>query len=128
MKRLRKFNESVSQIDYDYVYSCFAELIDDNKAEIELMEGSSTYATYITIRLKIIPKIDHRITDQAKTIENKKSTIYNYITGHNSNNELLQELEVSLNRLSEEYPDYKLQFHDFGTSIFMEIFKIQKHH
>jgi hypothetical protein len=36
MKRIRKFNESVSQIDYDYVYSCFAELIDDNKAEIEL--------------------------------------------------------------------------------------------
>jgi len=123
MKRLRRFNESLSQIDYDYVYSCFAELIDDNKAEIELMEGSSTYATYITIRLKIIPKIDHRITDQAKTIENKKSTIYNYITGHNSNNELLQELEVSLNRLSEEYPDYKLQFHDYDTSIFIEIFK-----
>ena len=123
MKRLRKFNESASQIDYDYVYSCFAELIDDNKAEIELMEGSSTYATYITIRLKIIPKIDHRITNQAKTIENKKSPIYNYITGHNSNNELLQELEVSLNRLSEEYPDYKLQFHDYDTSIFIEIFK-----
>jgi hypothetical protein len=123
MKRLRKFNESASQIDYDYVYSCFAELIDDNKAEIELIEGSSTYATYITIRLKIIPKIDHRITDRPHPIENKKSPIYNYIIGHNSNNELLQELEVSLNRLSGKYPDYKLQFHDYDTSIFIEIFK-----
>lgn len=125
MKRLRKFNESVSQIDYDYVYSCFAELIDDNKAEIELIKGGlpfSSQYSYITIRLKIIPKIDHRITNQAKTIENKKSPIYNYIIGHNSNNELLQELEVSINRLSEEYPDYKLQFHDYDTSIFIEIF------
>ena len=123
MKRLRKFNESVSQIDYDYVYSCFAELIDDNKAEIELMQGEYVKVPYITIRLKTIPKIDPRTTSQAKPIENKKSSIYNYITGHNSNNELLQELQVSLNRLSEEYPDYKLQFNDYGTSIFMEIFK-----
>jgi hypothetical protein len=32
MKRLRRFNESKSHIDYDYVYQCFAELLDDNKA------------------------------------------------------------------------------------------------
>ena len=121
MKRLRKFNESVSQIDYDYVYDCFSELIDDNKVEIELVEGN--YDDYITLRLKTQPKEDPRITDQAKSIENKKSPIYNYITGHNSNNELLQELQVSLNRLSDKYPDYKLQFHDYGHSIFMEIFK-----
>ena len=122
MKRLRKFNESVSQIDYDYVYSCFAELIDDNKAEIELVEGEYVKVPYITIRLKIIPKIDHRITNHPILLKNKKSPIYNYIIGHNSNNELLQELEVSINRLSEEYPDYKLQFHDYDTSIFIEIF------
>ena len=121
MKRLRRFNESKTDIDYDYVYQCFAELIDDNKVEIELREGN--YNDYITIRLKTQPKEDHRITDQAKPIENKNSPIYNYIIGHNSNNELLQELEVSLNRLSDKYPDYKLKFHDYGTSIFMEIFE-----
>ena len=128
MKRLRKFNESVSQIDYDYVYDCFSELIDDNKVEIELRGGNykftchGIFIDYITIRLKTQPK-EERITDQAKPIENKNSPIYNYIIGHTSNNELLQELEVSLNRLSDKYPDYKLQFTDYGTSIFMEIFK-----
>jgi hypothetical protein len=116
MKRLRKFNESLSQIDYDYVYSCFAELIDDNKAEIEQVKN------HISIRLKTRPKEDSRITSQAKTIEDKKSPIYNYIIGHNSNNELLKELEVSLNRLSDKYPDYKLQFNIFDTSIFIDIF------
>lgn len=131
MKRLRKFNESVSQIDYNYVYDCFSELIDENKVEIELIEGN--YDDYmrltmekIKIRLITQPKEDARITSQAKPIENPNSPIHNYIKGHNSNNELLQEVEVSLNRLSDKYPDYKLQFTDYGTSIFMEIFKNYK--
>ena len=38
MKRLRKFNENVSQIDYIFIYDCFAELIDDDKAEIKKIE------------------------------------------------------------------------------------------
>jgi hypothetical protein len=126
MKRLRKFNESKTEIDYDYVYQCFAELLDDNKVEIELIKGGlpfSSQDSYITIRLRTQPKEDPRITSQSKPIENINSPIYNYIKGHNSNNELLQELQVSLNRLSDKYPDYKLQFTDYGTSIFMEIFK-----
>jgi hypothetical protein len=125
MKRLRKFNESVSQIDYDYVYDCFSELIDDNKAEIELMKDYYQ-VSYITLRLRTQPKEDPRITDRANPIGNKKSSIYNYIIGHNSNNELLQELEVSLNRLSDKYPDYRLKFHDYGNSIFIEIFNSNK--
>jgi hypothetical protein len=125
MKRLRKFNESVSQIDYDYVYDCFSELIDDNKAEIELMKDYYQ-VSYITLRLRTQPKEDPRITDRANPIGNKKSSIYNYIIGHNSNNELLQELEVSLNRLSDKYPDYRLKFHDYDNSIFIEIFNSNK--
>jgi hypothetical protein len=125
MKRLRKFNESVSQIDYDYVYDCFSELIDDNKVEIELMKDYYQ-VSYITLRLRTQPKEDPRITDRANPIGNKKSSIYNYIIGHNSNNELLQELQVSLNRLSDKYPDYRLKFHDYGNSIFIEIFNSNK--
>lgn len=120
MKRLRRFNESLSQIDYDYIYQCFGELIDDNKAEIELIESEEPY---ITIRLRTQPKEDPRITSQVKQIENLNSPIHNYINSHNSNNELLQDFKVGLDRLSDKYPDYKLQFRDYGTSIFMEIFK-----
>lgn len=126
MKRLRKFNESVSQIDYDYVYDCFSELIDDNKVAITRFGAQENYDDYITLRLRTQPKEDPRITDRANPIGNKKSSIYNYIIGHNSNNELLQELEVSLNRLSDKYPDYRLKFHDYGNSIFIEIFNSNK--
>ena len=45
MKRLRRFNESKTEIDYDYVYQCFAELLDDEKAKIREIQ---------TIRLKIL--------------------------------------------------------------------------
>lgn len=121
MKRLRRFNESkVENIDYDYVYECFAELIDDDKIEIELIEGG--IISYITLRLRTIRKEDPRITNQGNPISNKKSPIYNYINSHNQNNMLLQELEVGLKRLSDKYPNYNLKFTDFGTSIFIEVF------
>ena len=122
MKRLRRFNESVSQIDYDYVYDCFSELIDENKIEIELIEGN--YDDYITLRLRTSPKMDPRITSQLKPLN--ESHIHTFIKEHNSNNESLQESEVSFKRLSDKYPDYRLQFTDYGTSIFIEIFNSNK--
>jgi hypothetical protein len=125
MKRLKRFNENkVEDIDYDYVYECFAELIDENKAEIELIEIENVYLipSYITLRLITSRKEDRRITNQDNSIGDKKSPIYNYINSHNQNNILLQDLEVGLKRLSDKYPDYNLKFTDYGTSIFIEIY------
>ena len=120
MKRLKKFNESKTGIDYDYVYQCFAELIDEDKVEIELIDVH-VITPYITLRLGSSLLIDPRITNQVNPIGNKKSPIYNYIDSYNQNNILLQELEVGLKRLSDKYPDYNLWFTDYGTSIFIEI-------
>jgi hypothetical protein len=53
-------------------------------------------------------------------IENSK--LLEYINGVKSNSELLQEVEVSLNRLSEEYPTYKVNFDVFAYSIHINIF------
>ncbi len=119
MKRLRRFNESKSDIDYDYVYQCFAELLDDNKAEIRQYE--TDYQKYITIDLKINQSNpEARDTNRVEEIE--KSKIFDYINGIKSNSELLQEVEVALNRLSEEYPTYKINFDIFGYSIHINIF------
>ena len=115
MKRLRRFNESKTEIDYDYVYQCFAELLDDTKAEIRQFES------YITIDLKINPfSPEKRYTSKSSTIE--KSKFIEYINDIKSNSELLQEVEVALNRLSEEYPEYKVNFDVFGYSIHVNIF------
>ena len=119
MKRLRRFNESKTDIDYDYVYQCFAELLDDNKVEIRQYE--TDYQKYITIDLKINQSNpERRDTGRAEEIE--KSKIFDYINGIKSNSELLQEVEVALNRLSEEYPTYKVNFDVFAYSIHINIF------
>jgi len=115
MRRLRRFNESKTDIDYDYIYQCFAELLDDNKSEIR------QYESYITIDLKINPfSPEKRYTSISSTIE--KSKFIEYINDIKSNSELLQEVEVALNRLSDEYPEYRVNFDVFGYSIHINIF------
>ncbi len=127
MKRLRRFNESKTEIDYDYIYECFGELIDEEKVVIELIgQGDSEISSsdaypYVTIRVRKKSKEDSRITSQSKTLDS--SPIYNMIENHNYNNTVFQELMVALKRLENSYPKYKIQFHEYDTSIFIEIFK-----
>ena len=119
MKSLRKFNESVQEIDYDYIYQCFAELLDDNKAQIRQFEND--YQKYITIDLKV-KKSNPETRDTSRSMKIENSKLLEYINGVKSNSELLQEVEVSLNRLSEEYPTYKVNFDVFAYSIHINIF------
>jgi hypothetical protein len=124
MKRLRRFNESKTDIDYDYIYQCFAELLDDEKAEIRKYDYENiarSRITYITIDLKVNQSNpETRDTSRSMKIENSK--LLDYINDIKSNSELLQEVEVALNRLSEEYPEYKVNFDVFGYSIHINIF------
>jgi hypothetical protein len=119
MKRLRRFNESKTEIDYDYVYQCFAELLDDNKAQIRQFEND--YQKYITIDLKV-KKSNPETRDTSRSMKIENSKLLDYINDIKSNSELLQEVEVALNRLSEEYPSYKVNFDVFGYSIHINIF------
>ena len=122
MKRLRRFNESKSDIDYDYVYQCFAELLDDNKAEIREFENTyGDFGKYITIDLKV-KKSNPETRDTSRSMKIENSKLLDYINDIKSNSELLQEVEVALNRLSEEYPSYKVNFDVFGYSIHINIF------
>ena len=119
MKRLRRFNESKTDIDYDYVYQCFADLLDDNKAKIREFEND--YNKYITIDLAINQSNpERRDTGRAEKIENSK--LIDYIDGVKSNSELLQEVEIALNRLSEEYPEYRVNFDVYAYSIHINVF------
>jgi hypothetical protein len=130
MKRLRRFNESKTEIDYDYVYQCFAELLDDNKAEIrEIKNGIETplpttgklsaYNHYIVIDLKIRRVNPLAYFKRIYKIENSK--LLDYINDIKSNSELLQEVEVALNRLSEKYPEYRVSFDVQEYSTFINI-------
>ena len=130
MKRLRRFNESKTEIDYDYVYQCFAELLDDDKAEIREIKNDietplpttgklSAYNHYIVIDLKIkrVNTLDY--FKRIYKIENSK--LLDYINDIKSNTELLQEVEVALNRLSDKYPEYRVSFDIKEYSTFINI-------
>ena len=119
MKRLRRFNESKTDIDYDYVYQCFADLLDDNKAQIRQYE--TDYNKYITIDLKINQSNPER-RDTGGTMKIENSKLFDYINGVKSNSELLQEVEIALNRLSEEYPEYRVNFDVYAYSIHINVF------
>ena len=123
MKRLRRFNESKSDIDYDYVYQCFADLLDDNKAQIREFEND--YNKYITIDLKINQSNPER-RDTGRTMKIENSKLLDYINDVKSNSELLQEVEVALNRLSEEYPEYRVNFDVYAYSIHINIFSSEE--
>jgi hypothetical protein len=119
MKRLRRFNESKTDIDYDYIYQCFAELIDEEKAEIR--EYKNDYSHYVTIDVKVRQfSPEKRDTGRSMTIE--KSKLIDYINDVKSNTEILEEIEVGLMRLSEEYPEYKVGFDVYAYSIHINIF------
>ena len=123
MKRLRRFNESKTDIDYDYVYQCFAELIDDEKAEIKLVKLDEEPFITLNLPTQKISYIDDDLDGTGNSIGIKKNPVYNFIKNHNINNELLQELEVGLNRLSDKYPEYKIRFSEYSDHIFVEIHK-----
>jgi hypothetical protein len=124
MKRLRRFNESsVEEIDYDYIYQCFAELIDDEKAEIKLVKLDDEPFITLNLPTQKISYIDDDLDGTGNSIGIKENPVYNFIKNHNINNELLQELEVGLNRLSDKYPEYKIRFSEYSDHIFVEIHK-----
>lgn len=118
MRRLRKFNESNSEIDKEFIYECFAELIDDGKAEF--IEYKNEYNHYITIDLEIKQSNPEK-RDTGRAMEIKNSKLLSYINDIKYNSNLLQEVEVGLGRISEQYPEYRVNFDVFAYSIFINI-------
>jgi len=133
MKRIKKFNESTTDLDYDYIYLCFSELIDDNKASIRNFQND--HQRYITIDLKMKPFSSVevgtlvfsnlpptvRTTKVGKSEKIINSKIFDFIDGVRYNYDLLQEVEVALKRLSDEYPEYKINFEIFDNTHSMHI-------
>ena len=116
MKYLKRINES--KTDYDFIYDCFAELIDNGVVEI------SDYQKYVTINVKVKSKPDDRVLRRTTKIGN--SELLNFINSTKYNSNLLQEVKVALNRLSVSYPEYKVSTEIFVSSINIQIFATEE--
>ena len=116
--KIRKFSESLdNEIDAAYIRQCFADLIDSGVATVEEKDGFS--GKYVAISISQFET--DRIISPTKEFISRNNSLKRYIDTQNKNNERLIEVNLALERLADEYPNYKISAENF-TSIFIRIF------
>jgi hypothetical protein len=121
---MRKFSESLdNEIDAAYIRQCFADLIDSGVAVVneKEKEPSSMAPFKKWVAISISQFEINRIISPTKEFVSRNNTLKRYIDTHNKNNERLQEVSLALERIADEYPDYKISVEMF-TSLFINIF------
>ena len=123
--KIRKFNESLdNEIDTVYRRQCFADLIDSGAANVEEREATSVVRNvpekFVAISISMF-EVDRIISPVKNSLVSKNNSLMNYIDTQNKNNDRLQDIKLSLERLADEYPNYKISVEHF-TSIFIKIF------
>ena len=122
---MRKFSESLdNEIDTVYIRQCFADLIDSGVANVEEREATSVVRNvpekFVAISISMF-EVDRIISPVKNSLVSKNNSLMNYIDTQNKNNDRLQDIKLSLERLADEYPNYKISVEHF-TSIFIKIF------
>ena len=116
---MRKFSESLdNEIDVAYIRQCFADLIDSGAATVEARESAS-YGKWAAISISQFET--DRIISPAKEFISRNNSLKRYIDTQNKNNERLQEVGLALERIADEYPNYKISA-EKHTSIFIYVF------
>ena len=123
---MRKFSESLdNEIDTVYIRQCFADLIDSGAANVEEREATSVVRNvpekFVAISISMF-EVDRIISPVKSWPVSKDNSLMIYIDTQNKNNDRLQDIKLSLERLADEYPNYKISVEHF-TSIFIKIFK-----
>jgi len=121
---MRKFSDSLdNEIDVAYIRQCFADLIDSGDATVtEREKEPSSMAPFKKwVAISISQFEINRIISPTKEFVSRNNTLKRYIDTHNKNNERLQEVSLALERIADEYPDYKISVEMF-TSLFINIF------
>ena len=119
MKKIRKFNEGAdNEIDAEYIRQCVADLIDSGLATVE-EKDSDAYGKWVSISISQFET--DRIIAPTKEFISRNNSLKRYIDTQNKNNERLKEVNLALERLADEYPNYKISAENF-TSIFIRIF------
>ena len=115
---MRKFSESLdNEIDAAYIRQCFADLIDSGVATVEEKDGLS--GKYVAISISQFET--DRIISPTKEFISRNNSLKRYIDTQNKNHERLKEVNLALERLADEYPNYKISAENF-TRIFIRIF------
>ena len=118
--KIRKFNESTDkEIDAEYIRQCFADIIDSGIATVEEKE-SAAYGKWVSMSIDL-KDIKSGMVNSSLEFISRNTSLGRYIDAYESNNNVYQEVKLALERLSDEYPDYKIKVEIF-FSIFINIF------
>lgn len=118
--KIRKFNESTDkEIDAEYIRQCFADIIDSGIATIEEKE-SAAYGKWVSMSIDLKDIKSGTVNSSAEFIS-RNTSLGRHIDAYESNNNVYQEVKLALERLSDEYPNYKIKV-DIYSSLFINIF------
>ena len=123
--KIRKFNESTDkEIDAEYIRQCFADIIDSGIATVEEKE-SAAYGKWVSMSIDLKDIKSGMVNSSPEFISrnarNSVTSLGRHIDAYESNNNVYQEVKLALERLADEYPNYKIKV-DIFSSIFINIF------
>ena len=117
---MRKFSESLdNEIDAAYIRQCFADIIDSGIATIEEKE-SAAYGKWVAMSIDL-KEIKSGTVNIYTEFISRKTSLGRHIDAYESNNNVYQEVKLALERLADEYPNYKIKV-DIFSSVFINFF------
>ena len=119
--KIRKFNESTDkEIDAEYIRQCFADIIDSGIATVEEKE-SAAYGKWVSMSIDLKDMQDFWPKNNSPEFISRNTSLGRHIDAYESNNNVYQEVKLALERLADEYPNYKIKVEIF-SSIFINFF------
>ena len=124
--KIKKFNESTDkEIDAEYIRQCFADIIDSGIATVEEKE-SAAYGKWVSmsIDLKDIKSgmVNSSPPNTIVLLLDSNTSLGKHIDAYESNNNVYQEVKLALEKLSEEYPNYKIKVDIYSSVISIKLF------
>lgn len=120
MRRIKKFNESVEEgFDIEYIKHCFADLNDEFGIEVKEIDAYYNKNLQIVVEL---PRLNGRIAfndEEVTDIESRfglNHSISDLITASENLNKILELVDISVKRLSDEHPEYKFSNNDIDVN------------
>jgi hypothetical protein len=130
MKNIKRFNESrITPPDIDWITDCFSEIIDKNKAFVEMVEipkRSQIINRNGSITDKFVKVFIEKPVIEENTIRqmgySKDSEFCKMIEAQKNWSETLEVVDDALTKLNALYPDYEMFFQTHRQSLVISIY------
>lgn len=125
MKNIKRFNESrITPPDIDWITDCFSEIIDKNKASVEMFEIPRSSSDKRPDKfVKVF--IEKPVTEESMIRQrgySRDSEFWKIIEAQKNWSETLEGVDDALTKLNAMYPDYEMFFQTHRQSLIISIY------